>query len=423
MAAAALMLVLASRGVHMALLLLLSAPAWIVTAKLVGLYDQDQATVRHLTVDELPRIVVWAVASTAFWTLVTAPFAFLALDGNDRLIVWTSAIGFGFLFRATGRAIWRRTTPPERMLIVGDGPLADAVVRKLDLFPDIHSEIADQISSCGELRERLEDLDGIDRIVVASSELSEELLEEVLPVCRLHGVKLTVVPPTRGMFGTATHLGHIAELPLLDYNTWDISRFTLALKRVFDVALAVLGLIVASPLFVLVGVAILLDDGAPVLFRQARAGEGGRPFKMLKFRTMVKDAEALLPDLVPFDELDDPVFKLRKDPRMTRVGALLRRTSLDELPQLVNVLLGHMSLVGPRPLPVEETRGLTGPHRRRLSVKPGLTCIWQVKGRNTVPFREWMALDLEYIDNWSLGLDLVILLRTVPALLSGRGAR
>ncbi len=421
-AAAALMLVLAGRGLHTALLLLLSAPAWIVTAKLVGLYDQDQATVRHLTVDELPRIVVWAVASTAFRTLVTAPFPSLSIDGNDRLIVWLSAIGCGFLFRATGRAIWRRTTPPERLLIVGDGPLADAVVRKLDLFPDIHAEIGDRLASCDELRDRLEDLDGIDRIVVASSELNEELLEEVLPVCRLHGVKLTVVPPTRGMFGTATHLGHIAELPLLDYNTWDISRFTLALKRCLDVALAVIGLVVCAPLFVLVGLAILLDDGAPVLFRQARAGEEGRPFSMLKFRTMVKDAEALLPDLVPFDKLDDPVFKLRRDPRVTRVGRLLRRTSLDELPQLVNVLRGEMSIVGPRPEQLELVERYLPEHEFRLKVKPGITGPMQVYGRGELRFSERLAVEREYIENLSLSRDIRIILMTLPAVLRRHGA-
>jgi lipopolysaccharide/colanic/teichoic acid biosynthesis glycosyltransferase len=144
---------------------------------------------------------------------------------------------------------------------------------------------------------------------------------------------------------------------------------------------------------------------------------------MLKFRTMRVGAEAERDGLLAANEMDGPVFKISHDPRVTALGRLLRRTSIDELPQLVNVLLGHMSLVGPRPLPLTETRHLEGMQRRRLSVRPGITCLWQVRGRNELPFEEWMALDLQYIDNWSLSLDFAILLRTVPALLSARGAR
>lgn len=421
-AAAAFVLYLAGRGLHVALLLVLSAPAWIVTAKVIGLYDRDHRTVRHLTVDELPRIAVWAFASTAFRTLVTAPFPSLAIDGNDRLIIWTSAIGIGFLLRATGRAVWRRVTPPERLLIVGEGPLADALVRKLDLFPDIHAEIGARFATFGELRGHLDRLDGVDRIIVASSELNEELLEEILPVCRLRGVKLTVVPPTRGMFGTATHLGHIAELPLLDYNTWDISRFTLVLKRGFDVVLATLGLIVSAPLFFLAALAILLDDGRPVVFRQTRAGEDGRPFRIVKFRTMVKNAESLLPGLVSFDELHEPVFKLRGDPRVTRAGRLLRRWSLDELPQLFNVLRGQMSIVGPRPEQLELVERYLPEHEFRLKVKPGITGPMQVYGRGELLFSERLAVEREYIENLSLGRDLRIVLMTLPAVLRRHGA-
>jgi lipopolysaccharide/colanic/teichoic acid biosynthesis glycosyltransferase len=144
---------------------------------------------------------------------------------------------------------------------------------------------------------------------------------------------------------------------------------------------------------------------------------------MLKFRTMRADAEMEREALLGANEMDGPVFKIRDDPRVTALGRLLRRTSIDELPQVVNVLLGHMSLVGPRPLPVIETANVIGPHRRRLSVRPGITCLWQISGRNELGFQEWMNLDLQYVDNWSLGLDFAILLRTVPALLSRRGAQ
>src|SRR5213075_2540274 len=161
-----------------------------------------------------------------------------------------------------------------RVLIVGDGPLAQALVRKLDLFPEIHAEISSRIPSCADLHARLlEVIDDVDRVVIACSELTESLLEELLPACRASRVKLTIVPPTRGMFGTATHLTHIADLPLLDYNTWDISRTTVGLKRAFDVVVALCGLILASPLFLFVGLATLIDSGRPIFFRQTRGGE------------------------------------------------------------------------------------------------------------------------------------------------------
>src|SRR5437868_1796149 len=310
-AAAAVVVELWGSGAAAALLLVLFAPVWIVTAKLAGLYDRDHRTLRHLTVDELPWLVVWVLSSTALLTLLLVPFPALAPSANDRLMVWGIVLGLGFLLRAFLRGLWRRVTPAQRVLIVGDGPLAQAVVRKLELFPDIHAEIVGRIESCSALHDSLQELgQGLDRIVIACSELSEDLLEKLLPFCRMRHVKLTVIPPTRGMFGTATHLTHIADLPLLDYNTWDISRTTVALKRVFDIGVAVCGLILASPLFLFVGLATLIDSGRPIFFRQTRGGERGRPFQMLKFRTMVRDAEARLQELVPFDDLEAPMFKL-----------------------------------------------------------------------------------------------------------------
>jgi lipopolysaccharide/colanic/teichoic acid biosynthesis glycosyltransferase len=224
------------------------------------------------------------------------------------------------------------------------------------------------------------------------------------------------------MFGTATHLTHIADLPLLDYNTWDISRTTVALKRAFDIGLAVIGLVLLSPLFLLVGLATLIDSGRPVFFRQTRAGERGRPFQMLKFRTMVKDAEARLAELVPFDELEAPMFKLKADPRVTRVGRLLRRTSLDELPQLVNVLRGEMSIVGPRPEQLDLVERYAPEHQFRLQVKPGITGPMQVYGRGELTFDERLAVEREYVENLSLARDIRILLITLPAVFGKRGA-
>jgi exopolysaccharide biosynthesis polyprenyl glycosylphosphotransferase len=410
-------------GVAGALLLVLSAPIWIVTAKLAGLYDRDHRTLRHLTVDEVPWLLVWTLSSTALLTLLLVPFRALDLSSSDRLLVWGTVLGLGFSLRAGMRALWRRITPAQRVLIVGDGPLAHAVVRKLELFPDIHAEIAGRIESCSALREGLDELrTDLDRIVIACSELSEELLEKLLPFCRLRRVKLTVIPPTRGMFGTATHLTHIADLPLLDYNTWDISRTTVGLKRAFDTGVAVGGLILASPLFVLVGLATLVDSGRPIFFRQTRAGERGRPFQMLKFRTMVRDAETMLAELVPFEELDSPMFKLKADPRVTRVGRLLRRTSIDELPQLINVLRGEMSIVGPRPEQLDLVDRYAPEHQFRLQIKPGITGPMQVYGRGELTFDERLAVEREYVENLSLARDLRILVMTLPAVFGRRGA-
>lgn len=196
----------------------------------------------------------------------------------------------------------------------------------------------------------------------------------------------------------------------------------LAGKRVFDLVAAVVALIALSPLLGACALAVKLDDpGGPVLFRQRRVGLHGREFTCLKFRTMVRDAEARRAELARLNEMDGPVFKMREDPRVTRVGRVLRKYSLDEFPQLWNVLLGQMSLVGPRPPLPAEVAQYQPEFRRRLAFRPGLTCLWQVSGRNNLDFQRWMELDLHYVDNWSLWLDLRILLRTIPAVLFGSG--
>jgi exopolysaccharide biosynthesis polyprenyl glycosylphosphotransferase len=422
-ASAAVAVGLWGSGSAAALLLVLSAPLWIVTAKLAGLYDRDHRTLRHLTVDELPWLVVWTLSSTALLTLLLAPFPALDPSSEDRLLVWGAVLGLGFTFRAALRGLWRRITPPQRVLIVGEGPLAKAVVRKLELFPDIHAEIQSRIPSCDDLRGQVgEAIEGVDRVVIACSELNEGLLEHLLPVCRGNHVKLTIVPPTRGMFGTATHLTHIAELPLLDYNTWDISRTTVTLKRGLDIALAAVCLVVAFPLLLVAALATLVDSGRPVLFRQSRGGQAGHPFQMLKFRTMVRDAEALLPELVPFEQLETPMFKLKADPRVTRVGRLLRRMSIDELPQLVNVLRGEMSIVGPRPEQLDLVERYAPEHQFRLQVKPGITGPMQVYGRGELEFDERLAVEREYVENLSFTRDIRIILMTFPAIVGKRGA-
>lgn len=212
-------------------------------------------------------------------------------------------------------------------------------------------------------------------------------------------------------------------LPMLTFSTAPHNEVLLLIRRCADAVVAALLLLLLSPVFLAIALALKLTSSGPVLFRQTRCGLHGRPFTFLKFRSMRIGADALKPTLAPYNEMDGPVFKMTNDPRVTAVGRFLRRTSLDELPQLWNILRGDMSFVGPRPAVAEEVERYEPWQRRRLSMKPGLTCLWQVSGRNELTFDEWMRLDLEYIDNWSLWLDVKIALKTIPAVLLGRGAR
>jgi exopolysaccharide biosynthesis polyprenyl glycosylphosphotransferase len=214
---------------------------------------------------------------------------------------------------------------------------------------------------------------------------------------------------------------------LLVFRTTPETSWQSVVKHLIDLvgSFLLLVLLIVIPVLPLIAVLIKLTSPGPVLFRQQRSGQNGAPFTLYKFRTMITNAEQLKHELEAMNEMSGPVFKVTNDPRITRVGKWLRRYSLDELPQLFNVLRGEMSLVGPRPLPVDEVKRFSDlAHRRRLSVKPGITCLWQISGRNQInDFKDWVRLDLEYIDNWSLWLDLKILLRTLPAVFTATGAK
>jgi exopolysaccharide biosynthesis polyprenyl glycosylphosphotransferase len=263
---------------------------------------------------------------------------------------------------------------------------------------------------------------GVDEVFLPPH-LPPEQVRALVSTCELVGipvfvpideVDLSLVPPRAQVVG---------RLLYLTYHPHARDRPALVVKSVIDRLGAAALLLLLLPLLVAVAVLVKMSSPGPALFVQRRGGLRGRPFRMYKFRTMVDGAEAQRAALLAANEMEGPVFKLRNDPRLVPMGRLLRKTSIDELPQLLNVLLGDMSLVGPRPLPVSETEELTGAHRRRLSMKPGITGLWQVSGRSDVSFQDWMRLDLQYVDSWSVSLDLAILLRTIPAVFSARGAR
>jgi exopolysaccharide biosynthesis polyprenyl glycosylphosphotransferase len=399
-------------------------PLWILVAKLLGLYDRDERALRHLTVDEIPSLVLWALIGTTGLSL------FLELTPGGRpssssaLAVGGTAAVSVFLLRGAARWLWRATTPPERVAIVGSDGAADGFARKLELFPDVHATIVARHDP-GEVDEIRRDpvvLRALDRILYAPESFEDRHLRAVLEIARATGVKLSVVPPYPRAFGTAVRLNHLIELPVLEYNTGDLSRSTLFLKRVLDIVVSGVAVVVLSPFFLAVALAVKADSRGPVIFSQWRAGQNGRGFRMHKFRTMVRNAEELLPQLVRLDELAEPVFKLERDPRATRVGRWLRRWSVDELPQLVNVLRGDMSLVGPRPEQVEFVDRYSSEQRLRLAVKPGLTGPMQVYGRGALGLEERLAVENDYIENLSLGRDLRILGMTLSAVFRGKGA-
>ena len=408
-------------------------PAWLLAAKLHGLYDQDHRVLRHLTVDELPSLVSWATTGSAGYLFLASTLEYSSVTPTTALQLWLALIVLATGLRAGARASWRLIVPPERALLVGSGPLETATLRKLELFEDIHVVCAGVVDdaelgmdedplSGAELERRIADHPDLDRLIVASTKVSEPMIAVHVGVCRRHHLKLSVVPPARGMFGTAVLLHHIADLPMIEYSTWDMPRSNLLLKRCFDVAGSALALIVLAPLMIAIAVSVRITSRGPALFVQYRAGIGGAPFRMLKFRTMYPDAEVRLADLVALDELPAPMFKLRGDPRVTRIGAFLRRTSLDELPQLLNVLAGSMSLVGPRPEELALVERYSPEHYFRLSVKPGLTGPMQVYGRGELRFDERLAVEREYVENLSLARDLRLILLTLAPLVRGKGA-
>jgi len=265
----------------------------------------------------------------------------------------------------------------------------------------------------------------VNAVVVAVRHAFFDKVEKAIRVCELEGIEIWLLADFFQTEISETSLDHFYGRPVLVFRCGTGTSWPRLIKQIMDFVGALVLLAVSSPLLLAAAVAIKLTSSGPVLFRQARAGLNGKPFIMYKFRSMVTNAEQLKQELERLNEMSGPVFKVTNDPRVTKVGRLLRKTSFDEWPQLVNVLRFEMSLVGPRPLPVDEVQRFDDvAHRRRLSVRPGITCTWQVSGRNDVKdFKDWVRMDLEYIDNWSLWLDNKILWRTIWVVLLGKGAR
>lgn len=249
-------------------------------------------------------------------------------------------------------------------------------------------------------------------------------IEELMHLCESEGLKVHVAVDYFNLKISRAKVSEIHGFPLLSFESTSDRLWHLVVKRIMDITLSLTSLLILSPVLVITALLIKLTSPGPVFFRQERCGLNGRRFTLYKFRTMVKGAETKLSELLNYNEMDGPVFKMANDPRITPIGRLLRKFSIDELPQLWNVFKGNMSLVGPRPPLPQEVKKYDDWQRRRLSMRPGITCLWQTNGRNHITdFEQWTKMDLEYIDQWSLGLDCKVLLKTVPAVISGKGAK
>jgi len=389
-----------------------------------------------------------AVGAATFLSCLTlaAWLFFFDYDDFSRLLLFYFVIldlgvllNFHLLVRLFLRLIRARGYNLKKMLIIGAGEtgtkVAQALVERpwtgfgiagfLDDAPEkqgqIWAGVAPVLGKLEQARKVVEEKE-IDEVVIALPSMAHHSLANVVLDLQDQPVNIRVVPD---LFSIATIYPQIEDLwgvPLVGVRQPVLSGFDAALKRMVDLLGAIVGLLIFAPLMLLAAILIKLDSPGPVLFVQKRIGENGRAFKMYKFRTMVANAEELLKELVAVDKLAEPVFKLENDPRVTKLGRILRRTSIDELPQLVNVLRGEMSLVGPRPEEAGMVKHYSTWHRKRLAVKPGITGPMQINGRGDLSLEERVRLELDYIRNYSLWKDLKILLRTVPMVIKGSGS-
>jgi exopolysaccharide biosynthesis polyprenyl glycosylphosphotransferase len=413
------------------------SPVWILVLKLHGLYDNDHRRIRHSTLDELSSLISAAALGT------------LALDGLLALspvgpLAATSAIAVGvgafvgaFASRAVLRFFWHRLAGAAVGIVVGPAAAVAVVARRVATHPETRLHLVGYLSPRGEDSAgepglprlgTIADISGVaheqevERVIVTEQEMSEPAAERLIEQCKAAGLALTFLPQHFGLLGPGIELNRLAELPVLDFRFSDPPRSTVALKRGMDLFVGGAMLVLFSPLLAAIALLILLDSGWPALFRQRRVGKDGRFFTVLKFRTMVQGAEEQLGELVDLKKLDEPAFKIADDPRVTRAGRMLRRFSLDELPQLFNVVRGDMSLVGPRPEEEAVVALYDKRQRIRLAVKPGMTGPMQVYGRADLTFEERLAMERDYLDNISVAGDLAILLRTPAAIVRGDGA-
>ena len=417
---------------------LLTVPAWIVITKLYGLYDHDDERANHSTADDFGG--VFHMVTVCTWLVIVITYlSDIANPTAQKLVVfWASAIAFICLARAGARALARRNEAyVQNTVILGAGDVGQLFAKKVRNHPEYginlvgfvdttpkerQSELGD-VALLGDT-ERLPAivrLLDVERVIVAFSNDSHEETLELLRAVQDLDVQIDIVPRLFEFVGPGVEIHTVEGLPLIGLPPLRLSRSSRLLKRATDLVLTIPTLIVLTPVFAVLALMIKIDSPGPVFFRQVRVGSAGNTFRIFKFRSMHADAEERKQEVAHLNRHlapggDPRMFKIVGDPRVTRVGKLLRRFSLDELPQLLNVLVGEMSLVGPRPLIVDEDRHVERWARQRLNLKPGVTGPWQVLGRSEIPFAEMVRLDYLYVTRWSLMGDLRLMALTIPAL-------
>jgi len=412
-------------------LTLLTVPLIIVASKANGLYDRDGLLLNKTTLDEAPALFQCATLCTLLVVLVNPTISDSGMGAREIVVLWGALAVFGLAARHVARRACTKLTDGERCLFVGsdasyerlrvklaNGGTRASIVGRMVLPSHAEPVIAGDLTQS--LHALIADLQ-VHRVIIEPSDELPTITLDFIREAKTSGLRISLLPRVLEVVGAAIAVDDIEGLALLGVSRFGMSRSNRRLKRGFDIAFATLGLLCMTPLLALIAALIKLDSPGRVIFRQTRIGRDGIPFEIWKFRTMVSGADEMKAQLGARNQAAAGLFKIHDDPRVTRVGRWLRRTSLDELPQFVNVLKGQMSIVGPRPLILDEDCLITGLDRRRLYLTPGMTGRWQIGGSSRIPLAEMVKLDYLYVANWSLWTDVTILLRTVPYVLRRRG--
>src|ERR1700761_5367501 len=419
-AAAALVLVLTVLGDNqLKLLTLAGTPVVVVLFKMAGLYDREQLRLLRSTLDEAPTLLQVAGLYTLAIAILQPHVLSWHLWGGQIAALWVTSFIAIMAARTSARWLAGRASAVERCLVIGDSALALRIREKLS-SSGARAVVTATLPLEGNEIDRLEGPDGVrrlvdelrgDRIIIALAPSEKAGVTELIRLAKSAGVQVSLLPRMLEVVGSAVEFEDIDGMMMLGVRPFGLSRSSRLLKRVFDLVATSIGLVIAGPVLAVVAAAVRLDSRGPIFFRQIRVGRDGQTFRIFKFRSMVVDAEEQKEQLRALSEVGDGMFKISRDPRVTRVGSVLRRTSLDELLQLFNVLKGEMSLVGPRPLVTDEDVLVRGLDRSRLHLTPGMTGPWQVLG-SRVPMQEMVGLDYVYVANWSLWLDVRLLIQT-----------